>query len=86
MMSWCLGGGNCLHRGLSRITRTSRILARVRKNRLNQDFQDKRTRPIQLLQPQRGNIYVENRSHHSLEPQRGDMCCRLNQDFHRLYG
>ena len=27
---------------------------------------------------------VENRSHHSLEPQRGDMCYHLNRGFSQI--
>ena len=80
-MFWCLRGGSCRNRGFPRITRIAWSLARVRKNRLNQDLQDKRTRPIQPPQPQQGGMCIGNRSHHSLEPQRGDMCYRLNRGF-----
>ena len=41
MMSWYLGGANCLNRGFPRIMRIAQILASVRKNRQNQDFQEK---------------------------------------------
>ena len=83
-MFWCLQGGNCLNRGFSRIIRISRILARVRKNRLNQDLQDARICRIKDHVLSNPRMCVENRSQHSLEPQRGDIRYRLNHGFSRI--
>ena len=89
MMFWCLRGDSCLNRRFSRIIRIARILAKVKKNCLNQDFQDSRIfrieeRALPPPQPQRGDMSVENCSRHSLEPQRGDICYRLNRRFSQI--
>ena len=85
MMFWCLHGDNCLNRGFSRIIRIARILAKVKKNCQNEDFRIFRIEERALSpQPQRGDMSVENCSHHSLKPQRGDICYRLNRRFSQI--